>query len=1344
MPPWGLKLRSHPDKVLPLLEVLLESFASGSASKESGAEAWKEQRQQLLEALIRQLKSTKKGIRAIASQTLLLMARLGQGQEVGEQLADVVSSLGSSELRLKAYTALDKVSSVLLEKGEDGEMLSGLADRVLTSLCAILPKDKNSTDGAKELGFTALLSWMQCAKRAGKSSGYEKTLDYFTESIEKYTSLKGEFRFRLGNLVASSTHAEALAESIIADLFEKKSSSISKSLESLIETAATKFKPTDTLPQTDGILATFLIVAYCHLKGENIPASVTKVFKEGSFFFSSSVNETVKTDTLLNYLIHRTIALHCKITFKHQDEGENGKASSLVKLVEKKSEQPTPSAATVTLAVCVSNNLSVSPDLAAYSSAISSLKTVTTYAHASAKSAQAMVQALFSYMNECSLKNDNMKMTINDAFEIKEVDESLNKLPSNTTREPLSEDAFYKSIRFAAKYLVTNSSFDDLESLWKGVLLTHAGTTQFSSRRQRVSLVSHLFDVLKNKIVPMAEKIGADETVGAFANFIAVCAAAPSLNYNLDQNAESEDKIEGHAENTTGIGMSVHNAACSLMTSLGGIAGNFDAEFDDGEEDEKKSYSFASKLCTQSLPARLVVATNKYLSSIESMTENDVGVYQCPDGVLYKPKNSSDESKNVGDADIVPKVEKKKAATKKAKGKGGGFDAFADEEWEKQVKRDLAKKKAQTESSGLKVSKELSPEEKKLLVEQSSKRKILVSIIDIGFHRTIAAICALCESDIEVGNASLPLFGMPIIKAVVSQCVALKVMFELQHEAFDALTALSRCVYEIDEVHAPTLARALAVSFRPTIVTPATDEGKTNSDLIVQALPSICPSVACAIYEMNDYGDFMSGNSFVFLFPILSAALTGPRNITGCDSALQVLNRHFVLLDGDEKDPIVKPMRKEIALTLLELLSHDRSQTFNNPTPYEALIGCYITNYDSIGPPLSASEIAPLLGEHGALGQENNRVATMDTFCSIAQNHSKFVRSNPLIENRIWLNCYASQERIKTAARKAWLVCHDQEFVGTIEDAVLDPPSKNYAVPLLPLLSNGEISIASAAAASLSSALGIHADSTEKNIVKLCNLYISSFPSPAKEEAPKSSPFPAPPQPVIKKSVKKPIDTGLKKKPKKVSGVSSSLAKITGAPAPKKKAVTKALLAKTAPKERSLDQSELMGQFVTKSSGSVDPGEADSDNKIAVRLGVLRAVSALTESSAKVQLDLHALKILVGFLIAFGLGDGNEGVRNASRNAARDIVASFGSAKEVISFFLPQFESVLKTGKADVACLDPLSPEKVPQTVNASDYRKEGVVILLGSIALHLDNESDAEKIDDIIDMLLNALKTPS
>ena len=89
----------------------------------------------------------------------------------------------------------------------------------------------------------------------------------------------------------------------------------------------------------------------------------------------------------------------------------------------------------------------------------------------------------------------------------------------------------------------------------------------------------------------------------------------------------------------------------------------------------------------------------------------------------------------------------------------------------------------------------------------------------------------------------------------------------------------------------------------------------------------------------------------------------------------------------------------------------------------------------------------------------------METLASIAQHHPKLIKNNPLIENRIWLNCYDKRDRIKNAARFVWLVAHGHDADDIdVATTPLDPPSKMYAVPLLPLLSHEDNSIACAAA----------------------------------------------------------------------------------------------------------------------------------------------------------------------------------------------------------------------------------------------------------------------------------------
>ena len=69
---------------------------------------------------------------------------------------------------------------------------------------------------------------------------------------------------------------------------------------------------------------------------------------------------------------------------------------------------------------------------------------------------------------------------------------------------------------------------------------------------------------------------------------------------------------------------------------------------------------------------------------------------------------------------------------------------------------------------------------------------------------------------------------------------------------------------------------------------------------------------------------------------------------------------------------------------------------------------------------------------------------------------------------------------------------------------------------------------------------------------------------------------------------------------------------------------------------------------------------------------------------------------------------------------------------------------LFRSGKANVNLLGSLDKEKVPQDSASSDKRKEGAVVALGAVAIHLKGSESDHKIDSSVDMLLKALSTPS
>jgi hypothetical protein len=892
--------------------------------------------------------------------------------------------------------------------------------------------------------------------------------------------------------------------------------------------------------------------------------------------------------------------------------------------------------------------------------------------------AEGIAHALFDRVNASSVALEESFKADNATRESWDID-----------RESLTKKDAYSSntIRRVGKLLVKHCTSAPL--LARVMILMHAGSTLRSEGPQRASLIQFCLQSLNEVVLPL-------ENV--------------SLRAELADEIVSVCTVTMPADGATRYSQSIRRAALSLLVSLGGIAGN------SADEDEMKPYTFANKLCIQEIATRLSTRLKQLVSNMEALSEKDVRLYLSPSGSLF---DDSEEKLNLE----APKSSGKRLSE--------------DEEWDLQTKRQIEEKNRNDRENR---SKQRSPEEVKIISEQDKRRDELTCLLEDDLSRVLDAIRYLCVSDIEVGNECLPVLMNSVLAAATTNFPAVQHISGLKEKAEAALGALAATVYEIDESHAPTLAQALLVSCRRAVST-AMEGGSPDKGVItevaVQPLPSPCTLVACTISEMDDIGDCLSGPSFTFLFPILRASLMGPRTIPGCEGSVRVLERHTRMLFGQEKNDRVVDLRLSMAVGILELLKHDRSQTFQDPSPFAALIHCYDTDHDSdSGPALTTSELAPLLDERGALGQHNCRHGAMLALNHIALHHQKLVKNNPLIENRIWLNCFDQDEHIRMAARAAWVVAKGGSEIDLNDVNMLPDPFPFYAPPLIPLLSHSNKSIANAAAVAFANAMAKHPKSVAKNTEMICIKYIDAFPT---EEAETSgtttgSILPLP----VKKAVV--IATGLPKKKAPVNKSALSVAGIGKPKVVKKKIVSSDIL---KPKqERTLDQDALTNQFalnLTKKDGNEDTAE-----KVSVRLGVLRAIAAMTSSSIKIELDDDTLKLLTIFLIAYGIAESNEEVKGRARDSLREVVAANGDTDRAISFLLPQLENVLSTGAVDDNSLGSSLGGKIPKNVSASDRRKEGAVIALGSVALHLKGAENEGKIDNTIDMLISTLKTPS
>ena len=92
-----------------------------------------------------------------------------------------------------------------------------------------------------------------------------------------------------------------------------------------------------------------------------------------------------------------------------------------------------------------------------------------------------------------------------------------------------------------------------------------------------------------------------------------------------------------------------------------------------------------------------------------------------------------------------------------------------DEEWEIEMRKELAKKEAAEAATTL------SAEDKKLVQQQDVERKRISAIIRTQ-RRTMAAIESLSQSDIEIGNACLPILSEGVLTLAVSDCPAVRLV----------------------------------------------------------------------------------------------------------------------------------------------------------------------------------------------------------------------------------------------------------------------------------------------------------------------------------------------------------------------------------------------------------------------------------------------------------------------------------------------------------------------------------------------------------------------------------------
>ena len=1273
------KLKSKPESVMEMVASLTQYLPKEVVSRANWIT------EEILSVVMKQVKSSNDTVRNLATTVLKNLGSLAvQAAVVNVDGAAAMSAIIKALIdttsvtqlahRLVVYNVLYAMGTQIVKDRLDVD--KAIVFETLNGIRIPLAKETKMATEARQCGLDALLKWLVIGKRAGGGQAYDEALTYLRAPISLTNG--PDSQIVMGSMV-QQMHPDVL-ESIWLDLCQEEK--FLKGLDGLVEAANKKHASSSSIPQVDGLLAIyFSLLRATAAPATRLSPTVEKALMAGSmslgktsFVFGDPTTKAIASNPIVARILPQIIALHFK----------NSSSAGIVKAELK----PTTSMC-IALVSCIThptglgnNNPAVSID--------ATIQSILDYQDI----AEPLTICLFSHVNKLSLEAEKCRKSLDATRKARE--DSI--VP--TVKGKCSDNGFHNgmdvnAVRRIATKLMSRLSIP--KTMGMAMILTHVGTSRRKGSRQRVAIIEKTTKILKDLLTTQRIKI--DDMLPSVAEVLAD-SAGKVVPESLDFLSELSE--------------AVHTGSRSYMLTLGSIASNFSSASDDPNDEDMEVFVFARRLCIKELAPRLADLCKGLLPQMESISAYAVDVYRSPVGSLCREQTSS---KKVDDDKV------------------GKSRRTEDEEWELQLRKELAKKK-QADASG---SLTLSAEDKKQVADQDKERGRISLLVD-SFTRLMKAIGSLAGSDVQVGNACLPTLARGVLTFAVVDWPALKSIPRLNEIAVDTLVTLATCVYEIEETYAPMMATALITCFRKSDNNedpPITKHKST--DLSISALPSPCEPAATTLFEMDEFHEELSGSSFAFLFPVVSAALKGPRTTPGCEGALRILDRHTLLLAGAEKDPVVVGLRTEMVTSVLELLQHDRAQTFVDPSPYETLVACFQADDSASGPVLTTAELASLLDERGALGPHNCRVGSMIALGAIGTNHKKLVKGNPLIENRIWLNCFDKDETIRREARKAWGIVNDSLGLEDVNDASLPAPSPLYAVSLLPLLNHNDNSIALAAADAFARGMSAHSGTVNKNIKKLCTSFIDSCPGAAPDDASLSPPNVSLPKP-------------LTAPPKKLAGIPASLKKKTtkksalevagiGQPIKSKKktsAVAKALL---KPKqERTLDQEALENQF--KTGPQKPPPEKDTPEKAAARLGVLRALSAV--STCNVDIDTESLRLLASFLLAYGIADLEENVKNSSRDTLRDLVATYGGSDDAISFLLPLLDKVLKAGVVESDALGDLANDKIPDDKDASNRRKEGAVVVLGSVAVHLKGPENADKIDTTVDMLLDSLMTPS
>uniref|UniRef100_K3WKL7 TOG domain-containing protein n=1 Tax=Globisporangium ultimum (strain ATCC 200006 / CBS 805.95 / DAOM BR144) TaxID=431595 RepID=K3WKL7_GLOUD len=458
---------------------------------------------------------------------------------------------------------------------------------------------------------------------------------------------------------------------------------------------------------------------------------------------------------------------------------------------------------------------------------------------------------------------------------------------------------------------------------------------------------------------------------------------------------------------------------------------------------------------------------------IGAVTDLEVNVFFTPFDELYVPKKKGEADADSG------------ASSSKRRG-GAGRRGNEDEQWEQQVREELEKKKA----LATKAKASYTSEEKTQLAQQQTLRTALkqkIQVVDYVLE-TIEVLAAVRPDEL---HPALPYLLRSF--SVLFECA----IFEKESGA--ALRSIAKAISpELLRHHYEDVADSLRVVLQLQLL----DSRSEKTRVVTQMLDLFSRMLAGLMeyvfgFQFDSEADFdgdapvnhVGPPTFHLIYPVLRTLIHLEPSLRHW--ALPLFAVHARMIPEEEEEEIgdvaaQRLLRKEMIVLTLFLLSQ------------KAAGGCApITNPDLepmklltnllLGPSLSSSEWAPLLGDDGLLSEFGEvRHAVLQALAQVAESDESeqlHSTSNPLLTSRLFFACFDTDTANQSIAKSIW-------------DSTASELTRLFAGPLLVLLNHRHANVRESAALAIADGMKQFPETITPVINNLKSQFLSNLPKP--------------------------------------------------------------------------------------------------------------------------------------------------------------------------------------------------------------------------------------------------------